>query len=173
MGIKRTGVLLYGIILLWFMGSGQAVMSRDQSQPVRMESAAVGDCSVCHKEQEVLPVDHVQTADMSIDDCTGCHGAGGKVLRAIMPLSHVHQLSNIGCADCHEKPNSARYLSKEGCLSCHGSAEELAERTGKMDPNPHNSLHYGTDLDCDLCHLVHRKSENFCNQCHRFDFVVP
>ncbi|MBW2098891.1 MAG: cytochrome c3 family protein [Deltaproteobacteria bacterium] len=35
-----------------------------------------------------------------------------------------------------------------------------------MDPNPHNSPHYGADLDCNFCHHQHSKSENFCAQCH-------
>jgi cytochrome c oxidase cbb3-type subunit 3 len=36
-------------------------------------------------------------------------------------------------------------------------------------PNPHTSPHYGTELDCNLCHRQHAKSENYCAQCHASD----
>ncbi|MFP4037150.1 MAG: cytochrome c3 family protein, partial [Desulfobacteraceae bacterium] len=33
--------------------------------------------------------------------------------------------------------------------------------------------HYGPELDCDLCHHIHDESENFCNECHSYEFVIP
>lgn len=60
------------------------------------------------------------------------------------------------------------------CVTCHGATAKLAEKTKDIKPsNPHTSPHYGTDLDCNLCHHQHAKSENYCVQCHKFDFVVP
>ncbi|WP_418545649.1 cytochrome c3 family protein [Parasutterella excrementihominis] len=38
--------------------------------------------------------------------------------------------------------------------------------------NPHVSPHYGNKLDCTLCHLQHAAPENYCAQCHSFDFKV-
>ncbi|WP_418869780.1 cytochrome c3 family protein, partial [Sutterella wadsworthensis] len=39
--------------------------------------------------------------------------------------------------------------------------------------NPHVSPHYGKTLECTNCHLMHQESENYCNQCHEFNFKVP
>ncbi len=38
--------------------------------------------------------------------------------------------------------------------------------------NPHMSPHYQDTLDCTNCHLMHSEPDNFCNQCHQFDFKV-
>lgn len=160
-------LILFGLLMVL------TVMSAAQSEPVRLESVAAGDCSACHGEQKVLPPDHVQTVDMFIEHCIKCHKPGEQHLRSKIPLSHVHQLSGIGCADCHENPEAAGPLSTGECLVCHGNAATVAKMTEKQNPNPHNSIHYGLYLNCDLCHYVHMKSENFCNQCHGFDFIVP
>ncbi len=39
---------------------------------------------------------------------------------------------------------------------------------GETGEPPHTSPHYGTELDCTLCHKQHAKNENYCNQCHKF-----
>ena len=60
----------------------------------------------------------------------------------------------------------------EKCLSCHGPYDKLADKTdGKGAHNPHSS-HQG-DLSCDSCHHVHKESQNYCSQCHQFEFDVP
>ena len=82
------------------------------------------------------------------------------------------QFAEISCADCHLTGNT-KPLTTEDCLACHGSFEEVAGETAKLDPNPHNSPHYGTELDCDLCHHEHSRSENFCAQCHEWKLIVP
>ena len=47
------------------------------------------------------------------------------------------------------------------------------KKTAKVKPtNPHVSPHYGKDLECTNCHMGHMEPENFCNQCHQFDFKV-
>jgi hypothetical protein len=104
-------------------------------------------------------------------------------------LDHRHAKSQIGCLECHqvtlqqEKEHLTRFKKKrfktpleereydnEMCLKCHGSYKELIERTkdykGKGLPrNPHES-HYG-EMDCNLCHKVHRTSIDQCSQCHQ------
>jgi len=82
------------------------------------------------------------------------------------------QCAEISCADCHLTGNP-KPLGTEDCLACHGSFEEIAGGTAKLDPNPHNSPHYGPELDCDLCHHEHSRSENFCAQCHEWELIVP
>ena len=62
---------------------------------------------------------------------------------------------------------------KEQCAACHDPVK-LAEKTKGVKPaNPHDSPHYHTGLECTLCHVAHDKPENYCNQCHKFDFRVP
>jgi len=143
------------------------------AKPKRVETAAPGDCGPCHGSVKMLPIDHVRTKDMTSTECANCHKKGATSLRTKIPLSHTHRLSGVACCDCHEMPNSAGPLKTEKCLSCHGSFEEVADATNNLDPNPHNSLHWGKELDCDLCHHQHAKSENFCAQCHMWGLVVP
>jgi len=84
-----------------------------------------------------------------------------------------HQVfAELSCRDCHED-EAPRPLSSKQCLSCHGSLEGVARTNKDLNPDPHNSPHYGTNLDCALCHHEHSKSENFCAQCHEWDLLVP
>ena len=60
------------------------------------------------------------------------------------------------------------------CASCHGpdmkNPETPDEKTNsRRNPNPHKAPHNG---DCTLCHLQHEPEENYCAQCHKFDFKV-
>lgn len=59
------------------------------------------------------------------------------------------------------------------CLACHGPSEAVVRATADLKPNPHDSVHYGPDLGCDLCHREHAPSVNFCNSCPEFDMNVP
>ncbi len=87
-------------------------------------------------------------------------------------LSKHKKYAELTCNDCHLTLTPER-LTTEQCLSCHGSLEEVAEATKDLDPDPHNSPHYGSELDCDLCHHEHSVSENFCAQCHEWELIVP
>jgi hypothetical protein len=110
---------------------------------------------------------------MQWKDCQACHSEGKMSLLGKIPASHVHLLSGVNCAACHGagKPEP---VAMEKCVSCHGPTAKLAEKSAGVKPsNPHISPHYGTDLDCNLCHHQHAKSENYCLQCHKFDFKVP
>lgn len=86
-------------------------------------------------------------------------------------LKAHHQKLNLPCSACHKEQDVAEYkpLATKDCLSCHGSAEKVAKRTGFMDvnqTNPHRSLHDGLDLDCYECHAEHKPSSNLCETCH-------
>ena len=89
-------------------------------------------------------------------------------------LGRLHAASGVKCAACHENVKKPLAVSMEKCLTCHGDTKTLAEKTANVKPlNPHESRHYGTEADCNICHHQHRKSENFCLDCHnRFDFKV-
>jgi len=87
-------------------------------------------------------------------------------------LSKHEKYAELTCEDCHPTKPPKPVTTKQ-CLSCHGSLEEVAGMTRHLDPNPHNPPHYGTGLDCDLCHHEHFESENFCSQCHEWKLVIP
>ena len=105
-------------------------------------------------------------------------------------LAHTHAAEDIACLDCHEptiqqqveefvanvtghysEPLRERKFPKEGCLACHehGSYAELVTVTQDWERNPHNS-HWG-EMECYLCHNMHRPSVMYCAQCH--DALVP
>ena len=99
--------------------------------------------------------------------------------------ANYHAEADVECLDCHEAtieqqvkelvanvtgnyedPLAERKLPKEECLACHDhdSYPELAEATSDWDHNPHDS-HYG-EMECSICHNMHRPSELYCTQCH-------
>jgi hypothetical protein len=145
-----------------------------EAAPKRIATAKAGDCAACHGAEKVLPADHKDTKAMTGADCLGCHEkTGPSSLRTKMPASHTHQFAGVNCAKCHGKTKKPEEVKMKQCVACHNT-DKLAEKTAGVKPkNPHESPHYGKTLDCNLCHHQHGKSENYCNQCHRFDFVVP
>jgi len=108
-------------------------------------------------------------------------------------LANTHAQAGITCQDCHTqttrgalkeifknvthdfkeplKDQSARPVD---CLQCHGSYADLAEATKNLQGpdgfllgrNPHNS-HWG-QIDCGICHKMHKPSVDFCSGCHGF-----
>ena len=52
------------------------------------------------------------------------------------------------------------------CLVCHQSYQTVAQRTAKMNPNPHSN-HRG-EQNCTNCHSVKGKPHLECNDCHTF-----
>ncbi len=166
--------IILAFIMVVSLASAGVAAEGDAGSPVRSKDAAVGDCEACHGKK-VLSDAHMSTKGLTIKECGSCHGDALTELKNSMPSDHAHQLSNVSCADCHGEADPPKPVETAVCLKCH-DIEEIAKRTtgGEHDPNPHNSPHYGTTgLDCELCHHQHAKSEDFCAQCHTFDFVVP
>jgi cytochrome c nitrite reductase small subunit len=100
-------------------------------------------------------------------------------------LAQAHAEESVSCLECHEPtiqqqvdelvkfvtndyeiPLEEREFDQEWCLRCHehGSYEELIQRTEELELNPHDS-HYG-EMECSICHKVHRESEDYCALCH-------
>lgn len=85
-----------------------------------------------------------------------------------------HQVKGISCADCHGKAKKKKPVAADRCLECHGPATEVAKRTAAVKPeNPHDSPHWGPQMDCTVCHRQHEAPVNWCNNCHAFGFKVP
>jgi fumarate reductase flavoprotein subunit len=90
--------------------------------------------------------------------------------QALLLQKHVGK--GLSCNGCHQENPPATPVKTSQCLSCHGTYEQLADKTdGKGAVNPHGS-HQG-DLSCDSCHNVHKPSVNYCSQCHQFELRVP
>lgn len=175
--MKNKILLLLGLMVAVFAYGAQAIAADGASmdKPKAELNAGVkpGDCVGCHKDGRVLPKKHVATADLKLKDCKGCHGAkadGPEALPTNIPLWHLHGLQGIQCGECHQ---GGQEVTMVKCLTCHDT-KAVAEKTADLKPtNPHNSRHYGTEADCNLCHHQHKASENHCASCHKFDFKVP
>ena len=151
-----------------------AFISAVIAAPKRLPNAKGGDCAACHGQEKVLSPSHTDTKGMTYTDCLGCHDkAGPQRLTGKLPGSHVHQLKGMTCDRCHEKGKNPEAVPMDTCVKCH-NPDKLVERTAKVKPeNPHTSPHYGNTLDCNACHHQHQKSEDFCAQCHKFNFKTP
>jgi len=86
----------------------------------------------------------------------------------------LHKAKGVTCVDCHGKTNKKTFVAAERCVGCHGSAADLAKKTANVKPeNPHDSPHWGPNMDCGVCHRQHEKTVNWCNHCHAYGFKVP
>jgi hypothetical protein len=165
----KAGIILLAVIVALFCN--QTLWGAPKSEQSKVKA---GDCAGCHIKTKILPDNHPDTKEMNGDACKACHGKDKINLTGKMPGSHGHQLAGVNCEKCHGKIKKPEVLTIDQCVTCHGSTDELAEKTKDVKPaNPHTSPHYGTTLDCNLCHHQHTKSENYCSSCHKFDFKVP
>ncbi len=89
-------------------------------------------------------------------------------------LADKHIAKGLQCAVCHgPDQKNLQEPTTETCTACH-NVKALVAKTKNVKPaNPHFSPHYQDQLDCTNCHMGHQESENFCNQCHQFNFKVP
>jgi len=145
-----------------------------ESAPKPLAKAQPGDCAACHAGgKKIIPEDHQKTKGMTMEQCLACHGKDEVPLKDKMPTSHEHTLSGVSCQKCHGKKLPYSKVDMKTCITCH-SIDSLikAPARGVFLPNPHNS-HYGTEVDCSLCHHQHKKSEFMCAQCHDFKNVTP
>jgi hypothetical protein len=161
--------IMVTMVLLGVAGNA----GRQHSDPSVRESVPAGDCAACHGEKKVLPGGHEETRAMKMAECADCHAGAEQNLRSRIPLGHIHGLHGTGCGGCHKDPAKPGQLSTGDCLVCHKSFEVVAGRTATRRPDPHNSPHYGNSVDCDVCHRIHKPSENFCAQCHDWKLTVP
>lgn len=88
-------------------------------------------------------------------------------------LADRHVARGTTCVACHgtDKPAVGATVKNETCLTCHGPVEKLAERTAKVDPNPH--YNHLINVGCQECHQGHKQSVNMCSSCHNLHYKVP
>ncbi len=165
---KAVSVMAFGLMLAC------AASAQDAGRPKLLPDAKATACAACHAPKSPLPPGHAAIEGKSLGDCRGCHARGSSAdLRGKMPLSHAHFLAGLTCATCHADPKKPEPVAADRCMGCHDPEKVFAATAGVKPENPHGSPHYGKDADCNLCHHQHERSENFCSQCHKFNFKVP
>ncbi|MGP0093081.1 MAG: cytochrome c3 family protein [Xanthobacteraceae bacterium] len=148
--------------------------AQDAGEAKLLPDAKGTDCAACHGSSNPLPQGHPPPAGKTFGDCAACHLLGtAHDLRGVLPLSHQHSLSGIACTACHADPKLAEPAPAGTCMGCHDADKVATSSAGVKPTNPHDSPHYGKRSNCNLCHHQHENSENFCSQCHTFDFKVP
>lgn len=87
-------------------------------------------------------------------------------------LADRHAKLGLKCEQCHAVPipQPESKVKNQACLACHQSYDALAQKTEKLDPNPHKT-HLG-NVRCSDCHSGHGQARLMCNDCHKFDLKV-
>jgi cytochrome c nitrite reductase small subunit len=157
MSKKRTVVIaaLLGVVVIGGVGAVAAWTYHEQPQ----------FCATCHIMEPYLA--SWQASDLG---------------------AHAHAVEDVTCLDCHEPttqqqvdelvvyvqgdfevPLEERQFGTQFCFDCHlpnehTSYEEVIQLTAGLELNPHDS-HLG-QMDCEICHKMHRVSEDYCADCH-------
>lgn len=88
--------------------------------------------------------------------------------------ARLHQQKGVGCAGCHGAAKRPAPAATDRCLACHGPYQGLVEKTSGLKPlNPHDSPHWGADIECAVCHRQHEQTVNWCAHCHTVSNAVP
>ncbi|MGV8083532.1 MAG: cytochrome c3 family protein [Coriobacteriia bacterium] len=166
----------FALALLVACGRAQTTnIPTDQNKGETAAWSLKSDCKKCHADHagtqqegaaSIGAVPHPSTA------CSDCHNDEAN-------LSKAH--ANATKAPSDEIDGVE--ISKEVCLTCHGSYAALAEKTkdstaltdkNGLSVNPHaipvNETHE-TDPECSNCHSVHgqRDPKQYCIGCHHQD----
>ncbi len=163
--------LLIGLFLLPLISCGVSKIKEPATPVTAPVSPKPGDCAACHTDKKVLPEGHVDTKDMTGDECGACH-EGKTSLETKIPLSHIHRLNGVSCKGCHEDPASPKPVDSKVCQACHDT-KSLIDSSNRLEINPHFSPHDGKVPDCNKCHHQHKSSVNYCAQCHDLKYKVP
>ena len=160
-------------------------------------------CADCHGPVATGPgwtTEVTRTAEVQVwapdMDCTACHVMDPYVdsLQDPNRLAYAHAQEGLACLDCHELEAveqvheqavagtsiEERKVEMDVCFDCHvpnehTSYEEIIKLTSDLESevgaNPHDS-HYG-EMECRICHKMHKQSEDYCAQCHSWGWEVP
>lgn len=129
------------------------------------------DCSTCHSAEQDSFADSTLPAASHSGECTTCHSD-------VDGLTATHT-----AATSATRQPSAKFkgeISNDLCFGCHGSYEELAEKTADSQAlsdeqgrvvNPHavpETEGHETPLECTSCHRMHKAYEpmQYCEGCH-------
>lgn len=165
--------------------------------------SAPGECMTCHEALKKPIAPKLHAAHMEKIPCTSCHELKTDKLyvksvdKEIGPLSEydwelyielhedaasqanasmLHMKAGISCSGCHDEelPQEMSSVKNSKCESCHGSINEIADKTvpPAKEQNPHRS-HQG-ELNCSKCHSGHGQAKSYCLECHsNFQHQMP
>lgn len=189
---KKTVVVMASVVMLFAAAIALSACSAKNSSTTDGGSKTAGsgstkwspeaDCSTCHKSEAASVQDAtLLAAKHSAKKCADCHD--------VTALSGLH--ANVTGPPTQEQATrmrkSARAMgTKEFCLKCHGSLEELAAKTAASTAlkdingtvvNPHaipsSPKHDSAKVsDCLKCHAIHKASPEVgsaCKSCHHAD----
>ncbi len=104
--------------------------------------------------------------------CKDCHYAP--------PQRLFEELWNYATGNYHNPLEERRFATAE-CFACHKDYNHLITLTANLEKkypnlpqpgwNPHSS-HFG-EINCRVCHRVHRPSVDFCSTCHGQTMTGP
>lgn len=81
-----------------------------------------------------------------------------------------HVAKGVACQTCHGQDlKNPEFPTEATCTQCHPKAQLIEKTKNLPGANPHNAPHNG---DCINCHLMHEQPEDYCAQCHKFNFKV-
>ena len=139
-------------------------------------------CVLCHpdpyytswEDSESLAAAHAKAAI----PCQTCHpvGVGTAIQNIVTQISGDYRLRRMrvkkeACFRCHAHANYAELIERTDDIGPYpgtvGEARKDRERSANwhLAQNPHRAYHYG-EVDCHLCHRMHRASEDYCSECH-------
>jgi len=154
---SRKTVLLVAALIVFIGAAATAVLLQASEKP--------GFCASCHvikpyyeswQVGDLLAAKHGEAKT----NCLDCHQ------QSITEKIHEGVAYVTGS---YEKPLKERDFSSEQCLQCHSKDwDKTVAATSFEMSNPHDS-HLG-EIECHLCHKMHRESEVYCAQCHEFDW---
>lgn len=179
-------------VMLLAAASGCAPKAADET-PANNSNAAASEATL---------VDFTWSADA---DCSMCHGNESASVADNSTIAGIHGAEGNTCATCHSDEASLakvhegatadsktpKHLKKtkideQVCLACHGSLEEIAQKTAEstaltdsegLTVNPH-ALPSNSDHDmitCSNCHSMHSSepiadtAKDKCLTCHHKD----
>jgi hypothetical protein len=117
-------------------------------------------CAYCHADphyaswegSDYLATTHARAAL----PCQTCHprGLGRSLEEIVSQIKGDYRLRRLR-------------VSNEACLRCHAHSNypDLITRTKHIKLSPHVPYHW-KDMDCRICHKMHKPSEDYCSECH-------
>ena len=67
-------------------------------------------------------------------------------------VADKHKSRGLECGACHKETPPKDPVTASACMTCHGDAAKMSERTAKKSPNPHAAK----ELNCVMCHKAHK-----------------
>jgi len=131
-------------------------------------------CQTCHPQNLGKSMENIATemqGDMRLrrlrvskDACFKCHAHASyeELVERTMYINPVLRYPGEAAATRIEETKS---IESSASISAESSSEDEAPAEWVAAQNPHHFYHWG-EMDCRVCHKMHRPSEDYCSECH-------